>query len=72
MGDGHYRKTPPAPGQRVFVLAVTDYFTKWIEVEAFSKVRDCEVIQFIWKKCDMQVWSRKINSHGQWVTIHKH
>ncbi|XP_022887370.1 uncharacterized protein LOC111403192 [Olea europaea var. sylvestris] len=42
-------KLPAAPGQRVFVLAITNYFTKWIEAEVLSKVRDREVIQFIWK-----------------------
>ncbi|XP_022841945.1 uncharacterized protein LOC111365636 [Olea europaea var. sylvestris] len=31
-------KLPVALRQRVFVLAVTDYFTKWIEVEALSKL----------------------------------
>ncbi|XP_022893944.1 uncharacterized protein LOC111408413 [Olea europaea var. sylvestris] len=37
MGDGHIGKLSAAPGQRVFMLAVTDYFTKWIEAEALSK-----------------------------------
>ena len=31
------------------MLAVTDYFTKWIEAEAFHQVRDREVKNFIWK-----------------------
>ena len=31
------------------MLGVTDYFTKWIEVEAFHQVRDREVKNFIWK-----------------------
>ena len=38
-----------APVERVFMLAVTDYFTKWVEAEAFSRVRDKEVKSFIWK-----------------------
>ena len=42
-------KMPTAPGQRVFMLALTDYFTKWVEVEAFAQVRDREVKHFIWK-----------------------
>ena len=42
-------KMPVAPGQRVFMLAVTDYFTKWVEAEAFARVRDKEVKSFIWK-----------------------
>ncbi|XP_074336583.1 uncharacterized protein LOC141673740 [Apium graveolens] len=31
-------KIPPAPGQKVFMLAMTDYFSKWIEAEAFKQV----------------------------------
>ncbi|KAJ9542724.1 hypothetical protein OSB04_029230, partial [Centaurea solstitialis] len=40
-------KLPPAPGQKVFLLVLTDYFSKWIEAAAFSQVRDKEVISFI-------------------------
>ncbi|XP_010496968.1 PREDICTED: uncharacterized protein LOC104773993 [Camelina sativa] len=42
-------KLPTAPAQKVFLLAVTDYFTKWVEAEAFSQVRAQEVNSFIWK-----------------------
>ena len=37
------------PGQRVYMLVVTDYFTKWIEAEAFHQVCDREVKSLIWK-----------------------
>ena len=40
-------KMPPAPGQKVFMLAMTDYFSKWIEAEAFRQVTSKEVISFI-------------------------
>ncbi|KAJ0548844.1 putative nucleotidyltransferase, Ribonuclease H [Helianthus annuus] len=40
-------KLPKAPGGRVFMLAMTDYFSKWIEAEAFAQVREKEVISFI-------------------------
>ena len=37
-------------GQRIYMLVLTDYFTKWVEVEAFHQVRDTEVKKnFIWK-----------------------
>ncbi|KAD5803282.1 hypothetical protein E3N88_14642 [Mikania micrantha] len=36
-----------APGGKVFMLAMTDYFSKWIEAEAFVQVREKEVISFI-------------------------
>ena len=42
-------KLPTAPGQRMYMLAVTDYFTKWVEAEAYHQVRDQEVKNFIWK-----------------------
>ncbi|XP_056698175.1 uncharacterized protein [Spinacia oleracea] len=38
---------PQASGQCVFMLEMTDYFSKWIEAEAFRRVRDTEVISFI-------------------------
>ena len=28
---------------------MTDYFRKWLEVKAFSSVKDKDVVQFIWK-----------------------
>ncbi|KAJ9560505.1 hypothetical protein OSB04_005665 [Centaurea solstitialis] len=34
-------------GQKVFLLVLTDYFSKWIEAAAFSQIRDKEVISFI-------------------------
>lgn len=39
-------KIPTAPEQRDFMLALTDYYSKWIEVEAFNKVRDEEFVAF--------------------------
>ncbi|KAD5317516.1 hypothetical protein E3N88_17462 [Mikania micrantha] len=40
-------KLPKAPGGKVFMLAMTDYFSKWIEEEAFVQVREKEVVSFI-------------------------
>jgi len=42
-------KLPTAPGQRMYMLAVTNYFTKWVEAEAYHQVHDREVKNFIWK-----------------------
>ncbi|XP_056862280.1 uncharacterized protein LOC130509965 [Raphanus sativus] len=39
----------PNSRQRRFILVLTDYFTKWIEAEAFSQVTDKEVRTFVWK-----------------------
>ncbi len=40
-------KLPQAPGQQVFLLALTDYFSKWIEAMALPQVRDKDVISFL-------------------------
>ncbi|XP_074351989.1 uncharacterized protein LOC141691147 [Apium graveolens] len=35
-------KMPPTPGQKVYMLAVADYFSKWIEAESFRQVKSKE------------------------------
>ncbi|XP_057246688.1 uncharacterized protein LOC130589444 [Beta vulgaris subsp. vulgaris] len=66
VGNGHRRKTPQAPGQKVFMLALTDYFSKWIEADSFTQVRDKEVITFIWRNiiCRFGVPSEIICDNG--------
>lgn len=38
------KKLPIAHRQRVYMLAVIDYFMKWIEADELSQVRDRKVI----------------------------
>ncbi|XP_070009629.1 uncharacterized protein [Nicotiana sylvestris] len=38
---------PTAPGKARFILFMTDYFSKWVEAQAFEKIREKEVINFI-------------------------
>ena len=40
---------PIALAQKKLLLVATDYFSKWIEAEAFSSIKDKDVTQFIWK-----------------------
>ena len=40
---------PTAPVQKKLLLVATDYFSKWIETEAFSSIKDRYVTQFIRK-----------------------
>ncbi|XP_028097557.1 uncharacterized protein LOC114297340 [Camellia sinensis] len=40
---------PWAPGNRRFLIVVTDYFTKWVEAEALTYIRDVDVKHFVWK-----------------------
>ena len=41
-------KFPMAPGQKVFLLIVTDYFSKWVEAEALSRKTDLQIRTFMW------------------------
>ncbi|KAK0592411.1 hypothetical protein LWI29_018735 [Acer saccharum] len=36
-------KLPAAPGGVVYMLVLTDYFTKWVEIGAYQQVRDIEL-----------------------------
>ena len=38
-----------APAQKKFLLVATDYFTKWVEVEAFAAIKDKDVTRLLWK-----------------------
>ena len=38
---------PTAPAQKKLLLVAIDYFSKWIEAEAFSSIKDRDVTQFI-------------------------
>ena len=40
---------PTAPAQKKLLLVATDYFSKWIEVDAFVSIKDRDVTRFIWK-----------------------
>ncbi|XP_048623762.1 uncharacterized protein LOC125592565 [Brassica napus] len=39
----------PASRQKKFILVLTDYFTKWVEAEAYANITDKEVQNFVWK-----------------------
>uniref|UniRef100_A0A2N9EIL5 Integrase catalytic domain-containing protein n=1 Tax=Fagus sylvatica TaxID=28930 RepID=A0A2N9EIL5_FAGSY len=40
---------PRAPGNKKFLITATDYFTKWIEAEPLSNIRDVDTKRFFWK-----------------------
>ena len=40
---------PTAPAQKKLLLVATDYFSKWIEADSFSSIKDRDVTRFIWK-----------------------
>jgi hypothetical protein len=40
---------PRATGNQRWLIIVTDYFTKWVEVEQLVSIRDKDLIKFVWK-----------------------
>lgn len=48
MGNG-YRWTNASSRQKRFILVLTDYFTKWVEAEAYASITDKEVHKFVWE-----------------------
>lgn len=40
---------PPVTTQKKFLLIATDYFRKWVEVEAYASIKDKDVTKFVWK-----------------------
>ena len=41
--------SPPLQHKKKLLLVATDYFSKWIEAEAFASIKDKDVTRFIWK-----------------------
>ena len=41
-------KFPMASGQKVFLRVVTDYFSKWVEAEALSRITNLKIRKFLW------------------------
>jgi len=39
----------PPSGSKRFLLVLTNYFTKWVEAQAYHKVKSRDVVTFIWK-----------------------
>jgi len=35
--------------QKKLVLVLTDYFSKWIEAESYTSIKDAQVENFVWK-----------------------
>ena len=57
---------PTTPAQKKLLLVATDYFSRWIEAEAFVSIKDKEVTQFIWKNivCGFGIPQSIISDNG--------
>ena len=40
---------PIAAALKKFLLVATDYFSKWVEAEAYASIKDKDVTKFVWK-----------------------
>ncbi|RVW42819.1 hypothetical protein CK203_079957 [Vitis vinifera] len=49
VGHGHSRTLLAAAAQKKFLLVATDYFSKWVEAEAYTSIKDKDVTKFVWK-----------------------
>nr|CAN82984.1 hypothetical protein VITISV_030339 [Vitis vinifera] len=49
MGMDIVGPLPTAPAQKKFLLVATDYFSKWVEAEAYASIKDKDVTKFVWK-----------------------
>ena len=37
-----------AAAQKKFLLVAMDYFSKWVEAEAYASIKDKDVTKFVW------------------------
>ena len=57
---------PTALAKKKLLLVATDYFSKWIEAEAFASIKDKDVTQLIWKNivCRFSIPRSIISDNG--------
>ena len=48
---------PIATTQKRFLLIATNYFSKWVEANAYVSIKDKDVSKFVWKNivCQLRV-----------------
>ena len=49
MGVDIVGPLPVATAQKKFMLVATNYFSKWVEAEAYANIKDKDVTKFVWK-----------------------
>ena len=55
-----------AAAQKKFLLVATDYFSKWVEAEAYVSTKDKDVTKFVWKNiiCQFKIPQAIIADNG--------
>ena len=46
---------PTAAAQKKFLLVATDYFSKWVEAEAYASIKDKDVTRFVWIRLSAKI-----------------
>ncbi|RVW70503.1 Gag-Pol polyprotein [Vitis vinifera] len=49
VGHGHSGTPPSSTCPKEIPLVATDYFSKWVEAEAYASIKDKDVTKFVWK-----------------------
>ena len=57
---------PTVPAQKKLLLVATDYFSKWIEAEAYASIKGRDVTRFIWKNifCQFDIPKSIVSDNG--------
>lgn len=52
--------------QKKFLLVATEYFTKWVEVEAYASIKNKDISNFVWKNiiCRFKIPQTIITDNG--------
>ncbi|RVW56905.1 hypothetical protein CK203_078507 [Vitis vinifera] len=66
LGHGHSGTPPSSTRQKKFLLVATDYFSKWVEAEAYASIKDKDVTKF---HC-IQEFLSELNIRNSYSTPH--
>ncbi|RVX00764.1 hypothetical protein CK203_026374 [Vitis vinifera] len=59
VGHGHSRTPTSRSRPEEILLVATDYFSKWVEAEAYASIKDKDVTKFVWKNIICRLESPK-------------
>ncbi|RVW13311.1 hypothetical protein CK203_088988 [Vitis vinifera] len=62
---------PITAAQKKFLLVATDYFSKWVEAEAYANIKDKDVFKFVWKNINLYSTPHYPQNNGQTEATNK-